>query len=86
MFIKLKQRKAGLYLPIRARTPHPSHTIKLRPTEPVLIRTPFGDINIPEPTNKYVVYFFCSKVIYSTKTKINLIKKWSDFKYNLFMT
>ena len=41
-----------IYLPIRARTPHPSHTTKLKPTDPVLINTPLGEINIPEPANR----------------------------------
>lgn len=32
-----------------ARTPHPAQTRRLAATDPVPLRTPFGEIKIPEP-------------------------------------
>ena len=42
-------RKKCMNLPSKAMTPHKVHTIRLRPTEPLLCSTPFGEIKIPEP-------------------------------------
>ena len=36
-------------LPARETTPQMHHTIKHNPTDPVFVRTPFGDTKIPEP-------------------------------------
>ena len=33
-------------------SPHPIHTIMLRATDPEFCKTPFGEINIPEPKKK----------------------------------
>lgn len=38
-----------LCLPNRERIPLAAHTIRLSPTEPVSVSTPFGDIKIPDP-------------------------------------
>lgn len=49
-FLKILVRSRNiLYLPKRASTPHRPQTIRLRPTEPLLCSTPFGEIKIPEP-------------------------------------
>ena len=38
------------------RTPQPIHTMRLRATDsPVLVNTPVGDMNIPEPKSKKTV-------------------------------
>jgi hypothetical protein len=36
-----------------AMTPLPVHTTRDNPTDPVIRRTPFGDINIPEPEKQH---------------------------------
>lgn len=39
--------------PRRDTTPHPVHTIKLKPTEPDRSRTPLGETNIPDPMESH---------------------------------
>ena len=40
------------YSPRRDKIPPAPHTIKLSPTDPVSVRTPFGEIKIPDPIER----------------------------------
>lgn len=53
--------------------PHAAHMIKLRPIDPVLMRSPLGETNIPEPVYKLLqsnvncIYFFFNFNIFNIK-------------------
>lgn len=54
--------------------PHAAHMIKLRPIDPVLMRSPLGETNIPEPVYKLLqsnvnfIYFFFQFQYFQHKT------------------
>lgn len=46
---------SGKYNTVKANSPNrdsiplETHTIRLKPTDPVSVKTPFGEMNIPDP-------------------------------------
>lgn len=50
---KLKQYYNNINVPNSDMAPHAAHMTKLRPIDPVLMRSPVGETKIPEPVYNY---------------------------------
>lgn len=49
LFYMRKETNLDMYVPNSDMAPHAVHITKLKPIDPVLIKSPVGETNIPEP-------------------------------------
>lgn len=75
-----------MYIPNSDMAPHAVHITKLRPIDPVLIKSPVGETNIPEPAvqyNKNYVHFFSFYKYYNDLRTILLHIIWFSTLFSL---
>ena len=71
--VMCKRNKKKVIIPNKDSTPLETHTIRLKPTEPVSVNTPLGEIKIPEPVkipDKH--YMLQNKNVYNRQFKLTI--------------